>query len=361
MSYSLSDMPADADAQYSKSWVEIHTPVGDGFRSAFVTRVSDDGAAWASELGQFYRTDGKLVYRGVCDDAARTLVDFLDMFVSVSDNLLSQGVSHARQQALIDIEQNGFDEINVFDLQRAIFADFSRYNRDAYLYSLVTETGVHQLGPVPGNTDAYKRSYGFSTSWSFWVAADFAGVKLGDNTCANAMVFGMYPANYFIDYANLQAVDARFKQMYPDERETLGVGAVDPDSLMMAVRLESRGTARPVITEVTVRDPLNPSQVLYFEGEVDTLVDEVTAGWEIENSDSLKIDATYREHNVRPPMPLTIPPDSRFRLPLGQAPVVRINGVPQKPSKLIPLDYSLPLFPDLPTPGGQPEVQKRQH
>lgn len=335
--FSHFDGQAGPEAREVKSWAEIHTPISDDFRSAFETRSSRDGAAWARELGQFYRTDGRLVFRGVCNDTARSLGDFLHMFVSVSDNLLSQGIGHAYRQAI--------EKKSDYDLRRAAYADFSRYNHDAYLYSVFKEVNVHQLGPVPGNEADYARSYGFSTSWSFWMAAEFAGVYPGDKSCANMMVFGMYPANYFIDYANLEAVDARFKRQYPDEREVLGVGAADPDSVVMAARLESRGAARPAITEVLLRDPTNPAQVRYFEGGFDVLDEEVAAGWVLLQADESGIEATFRQSGLRPPTPPSVPRDSELRIAPAKPVVVRSSGLPREPTRTIPLDYSLPLFP----------------
>jgi len=328
--------PAAAQAAEARSWVEIHTPVGDGFRRAFATRSSHDAEAWARELGDFYRTDGRLVFRGVCNDAARTLPDFVNMFVSVSENLVSKGIEHAYEQ--------GAAKKSDYDLRRVVLADLSRFDRDAYMYSLFEAVDVHQLGPVPGNEEGYAQSYGFSTSWSFWMAAEFAGVYPGDKSCANMMVFGMYPANYFVDYANLEAVDARFRRQYPDEKEVLGAGAADPDSLMLAARLESRGSATPAITEVLLRDPTNPAQLHYYEGSIDVLDREVAEGWALLQADDRDIEAVFRESGVRPPTPPSIPRDCELRVVPARPLVVRAKGIPREPTRTIPLDYGVPLF-----------------
>jgi hypothetical protein len=330
----LATAPDDVD---TRSFYEIHTPIGDDFRTAFSTRTSTSVEEWLLELGRFYRTDGKLVFRGVCNDASQTLSDFIHTFAAVSPNLMSKNSVTALREAAREKKD--------YDLRRAILAEFSRYDHDAYLYSLHEEVNVHQRGPVPGNEAEYARSYGFSTSWSFWMATEFAGAYPGDESCANSMVFGSYPALHFVDYGNLERVDARFKRLYPDERETLGVGAVDPDALALIIRVEAKDGARPAITEILVRNPSKPGEVLLIDGGVDVLDEELAAGWDLLQKDKTDVEAAFRRHGVRPPTPPRVPDDSRLRLPPGAALAVTRDGVALVPRAKIPLDYALPLFP----------------
>ena len=163
---------AVADEEVRKNWFEIHTPVGSGFTQALQDRTSADTSAWVQELGEYYRQDGRLVYRGMCDRGQTSIEDLLQVFVSVSTDLLSQGITHKRERALSTVDPIDWTQNN-FDLRRSILADLSRYNRDAYNFTLYREANAHQLGPVPGNEAAYANSYGFSTSWSYTAAVDF--------------------------------------------------------------------------------------------------------------------------------------------------------------------------------------------
>ena len=334
----------DADGPHAKSWIQIHAPISGGFFDAFETRTSNATDEWRRKLDRFYRTDGMLVYRGVCDTSDRSLADLADMFVSVSEDLLSQGISHARIDAKDANDPYNWTQKN-FDLKRSIFADLSRFNRDAFMYSLYLEANIHQYGPVPGNVDAYDKSYGFSTSTSYVMAAEFTGVYPGVTGCTSNLVFGLYPANHFVNFANLAAVDYRFAQAYPDEKETLGIGAVDPDSLMLITRLVAKGAEPPEISELVIRDPVNPDRAYYFDGGIDALNNDIDAGWKLMQADRNKVEAVWREYHVRPALPPSVPPDTAFRLPPGRELDVRQDGRPISPSRVISLNYDIPLFP----------------
>jgi hypothetical protein len=180
------------------------------------------------------------------------------------------------------------------------------------------------------------------------MATEFAGVYPGDQTCANPTVFGVYPAWHFVDYANLEQVDARFKRQYPDEKEALGVGAADPDSLALVARLQLKDGSRPVVTEMLLRDPMKPTHVLAIEGSIDALDEEIGAGWELLQRDKVAADAASRQHGVPPPTPPGIPSDSKLRIPPGVPLALTRNGQRLASPARTPLDYTLPLFPAKP-------------
>ena len=146
---------------------------------------------------------------------------------------------------------------------------------------------------------------------------------------------------------DLQSVDYRYSQAYPAERELLGIGAVDPDAVMMVSRL-TKGKAQPSITEVLIRDPMNPSTVLYFKGPVDGLEDNLSAGWALLLEDEAKLAAAFKKHRVTPPTPPTIPPDSTLEVAPGKPIKVRTDGRERKAEKTYALDYDAPVFPPLP-------------
>ena len=327
-------------------WYELHAPISDDFRDALDKRTSENLAAWSEEIDRSYHTDGRLVYRGVCDDAGRTVADFLHIFVSVGEELLSRQSGNSFHAAKPGVGD--------FDLRRSINADLSRFNHDAFMFSLYQEALVHQKGPVGDNTKTYEDSYGFSTSGSFWMAAEFAGVYPGEKACSNSMVFGLIPARHYLDYATLEEVDTRFKRLFPDERESLGAGAVDPDSVMLVARLETRPDKEaPVITEVMLRDPQVPGQVQYFRGAIDVFEREVNAGWDSYLRDERETEEAIRKYGVDPQTPPTVPVDSVFRIHPGEPLTVNKAGHPAKPETVYQLVYEGPVYPQPAAPSKQ--------
>lgn len=327
-------------------WYELHTPVTDEFRQALDERTSENLQDWSEEIDRSYLTDGRLVYRGVCDDAGRSVEDFLHLFVNVGEELLSKQTGNSFRSAKPGVGD--------FDLRRSINADLSRFNHDAYMFSLYQEALVHQKGPVGDNKKAYADSYGFSTSWSFWMAAEFAGVYPGEKPCANSMVFGLIPARHFLDFAKLEAVDMRFKRLYPDERESLGAGGVDPDAVMLVARLETRpGKEPPVITEIMLRDPQVPGQVQYFSGGLDLFDSEVDVGWNSYLHDERETQEAIGKYGVDPQTPPTVPADSLFRVHPGKPLTVNKGGQPAEPETVYQLVYEGSVYPQPSAPSKQ--------
>ncbi len=318
-------------------WHQLHTPISDGFRQSLDTRTSDNLNAWAGEFKAWYLTDGRMVYRGTCDAARPTVADRLQLFFSVGEELLSKQSGNGVRRATAGAGD--------FDLRRSINADLSRFSHDAFMFLLFREALVHQMGPVGDNQDKYENSYGFSTSWSFWMAAEFAGVYPGDEACTNSVVVGMLPARHFLDYATLEAVDTRFQRLYPDELEVLGAGAVDPDSVMVVARLEARGgTEAPAISEVLLRDPRRPSHVLHYRGGIDVFDREVEDGWAAYRRDQAEAEAAISKYGVAPRTPPTVPAGSPFRVRPGE-PLRAMKGERQaEPQTVFTLAYDTPVY-----------------
>jgi hypothetical protein len=94
---------------------------------------------------------------------------------------------------------------------------------------------------------------------------------------------------------------------------------------------------------------MNPSRVLAFDGSLDVLDEEVSAGWGLLQRDRAEADVALKRHGARPPTPPAIPLDSQLCIPPGLPLRVKRNGVALQPRLAIPLDYVLPLFPSTPS------------
>ncbi len=122
----------------------------------------------------------------------------------------------------------------------------------------------------------YEKSFGFSTSKDYKTGVRFAMGHLvvcsGQENYRKAefqrllsdrIVVGAARADFFVDTNRLKLFSPQFSSQYPRQSEVVGIGAQDPESIMIVQRLNAKGT--PIRT--WVRNPNQPTQIWTIDGD----------------------------------------------------------------------------------------------
>ena len=179
-------------------------------------------------------------------------------------------------------------------MKEIVLADFDRYNDDLYHGGLVQMAKDHsETGPQYGS------SYGYSTSKDRKVGKAFAmgamqfsvvddagkqvqvtyGMqnnkdvieKLKDQLKGRVLI-GVKRANKDVDLGRLKQVRPEFSYKYGRQQEVMGIGAADPDSVMVVQILKDNGDV-----EVSYfRNPEKPDELLVVKDSKVSDVSEVT-------------------------------------------------------------------------------------
>lgn len=217
---------------------------------------------YRAKLNSWYKTD-ELVWRGLAtplESGKVTEKEIIDIFRKPSDRLASNAAI-----------AKSFKNPSSKNLVNAARDDFGRYNMDLVNNRISRIANSHvSVGPL------YDESYFFSTSKDEGLSKQFALgllVFLDEGTYAELtseevqskisarVLIGLRPAKYFIDTALLEDIKPKFKNNYPEEREVLGVGVADPDSVMIVKILNPDGTTK----NTYIRNSITPSVIEVYD------------------------------------------------------------------------------------------------
>jgi hypothetical protein len=219
--------------------------------------MSRDPAAWRKKTNEWFMPE--LNWRGLSyKDQEVGDADILNMFKELHRQMTSNAV--ARETPGKTTEQ----------IRELALKDFDRYNQDLYLGDVHKMAKDHsETGPL------YGESYGYSTSKNRTVGKAFAMgamvfAKYGEQAAPeiqaqikSRILIGVYRGIKDVDLGRLHSIDERFWYAYGRQQEVMGIGAADPDSVMIVQKLAATGQ----VDLSYVRDPKEPGKVWVVEGQ----------------------------------------------------------------------------------------------
>lgn len=210
---------------------------------------------WQLKRDLWYHDD--VVWRGMVDFETKAKdADLVKMFYEPSTHMASNAVvAKAWTPA---------------EIAKAAKQDFADYNRALMDGSLEHMAADHaNVGPL------YNKSYGYSTSTGTEQAKQFAMGFNGENlqgylteefqkTVKSRVMVGAYQAKKDVDLPSLHKFRPEYKNTYDMESEVLGIGAADPDSVMVVKVFDSGG----YIEKTFIRDPNHPETIYLVRGNM---------------------------------------------------------------------------------------------
>nr|BFD59669.1 hypothetical protein CKG001_17760 [Bdellovibrio sp. CKG001]BFD63032.1 hypothetical protein BdHM001_17130 [Bdellovibrio sp. HM001] len=225
------------------------------FIDTFGVTTASSKSRWDAKINRWYDKN-LLVWRGLSNRTAEpSRAELLNYFKKPATHLASNNVLRTIR--------------NGTPLLEAIKQDFALYNKETLNGDMI-EMAIdhHRSGPK------YGVSYGYSTSKREVVGKAFA---------MGAMVVGEYGkhmdpalqaqlksrinvasfrAMKDVDLGRLKAFDNDFAYTYGRQAEVMGIGATDPDAVMLIQRLDATGK----VMETLLRNIEKPNEILIIEG-----------------------------------------------------------------------------------------------
>jgi hypothetical protein len=223
------------------------------FREVFGRPFAPEPGRWRWKMDNWYSEE--LVWRGLVDvSRVKSEPEILQMFREITGHTVSMRLGRVAST------HEGY--------RLGALREFDRYNSDL-LNGKLPEMARHHSEAL----ERYADSYGYSTSRLETVGKAFA---------MGAMVLGKYGEhqayshlaksrlNVGIRRASKDVFLGRLKQLYPDfsykygrQQEVMGIGAADPDSVMVVKDLNADGTVRTSY----VRNVEIPNEVWVVKGD----------------------------------------------------------------------------------------------
>ncbi len=251
------------------------------FKVAFGEGAYKNTEDWNAKMSLWYQDS--VVWRGLAYRRDIEESEILKIFREIHPQMTSNDVAKKIDRTM---SQEKMKEI--------ILADFDRYNDDLYNGGLVSMAKDHsETGPH------YGTSYGYSTSKDRKVGKAFAMGAMQFHITDDAgksvqvtygmqnkpevieklkgqlkgrVLIGVRRANKDVDLGRLKQVRPEFSYKYGRQQEVMGVGAADPDSVMVVQILKDDGD----IAFSYFRNPENPSELLVVKDPEISDVSEVT-------------------------------------------------------------------------------------
>jgi hypothetical protein len=222
------------------------------FQRVFGRPVARDVSQWRFKMQQWHSDE--VVWRGLMSRTREhTDADIIRMFKEITRHTVSNNI----------MGRTGHEEF-----RRAALEEFARYNED-----LLTGRLPHMAQHHSEALADYGISYGFSTSKREEVGKAFA---------MGAMVLGEYGRHQEFAHLAMSRLNVgmrrglkdvylgRLKQIYPEfsyrygrQQEVMGIGAADPDSVMVVKEINADGS----VARSFVRNSENPNQVWVVRGD----------------------------------------------------------------------------------------------
>lgn len=229
--------------------------IDEDFIDTFGISFRSNVRKWSQKIGKWY--DSKmLTWRGISYRWEEvTNENILSFFTHQNYHLISNNVGrtyHEGQNILTEIKK-----------------DFRQFNRDLITGDIVAMAmDHHRTGPL------YYKSYGFSTSkfervgkafaMGAMVVAEYGEQKNPQvqSRLKSRINIAMYRAKKDVDLGRLKAFFPNFSYKYGRQAEVMGIGAVDPDSVMLVQNIDDKGN----VISTFYRNPKKPNEVLEITG-----------------------------------------------------------------------------------------------
>ncbi|WP_127717445.1 Fic family protein [Halobacteriovorax sp. HLS] len=209
---------------------------------------------WKYKMNRWY--DDSILWRGLSSqDTATSEKEILSMFTDINDHFVSNG----------NIGRSG----NKIELAKK---EFEKYNEDVVSGGLVQMAKDHsESGPLYGESYGYstsrKRSVGKAFAMGAMVIAEYGDHQNYQHLLKSRVLVGMKKSIKDVDLARLKQMRPEFSYIYPRQREVMGVGATDPDAVMVIQTIDEAGE---VILSY-VRNAKKPNEILVFDQEVNEI------------------------------------------------------------------------------------------
>ncbi|WP_372651258.1 Fic family protein [Halobacteriovorax sp.] len=251
------------------------------FKVAFGHKAYRSTEDWNAKMSLWYQDS--VVWRGLAYRRDIEESEILKVFTDIHPQMTSNDVAKKVNR---NMSQNEMKEI--------ILADFDRYNDDLYNGGLVSMAKDHsETGPH------YGTSYGYSTSKDRKVGKAFAMGAMQFHITDDAgksvqvtygmqnkpevveklkgqlkgrVLIGVQRANKDVDLGRLKQVRPEFSYKYGRQQEVMGIGAADPDSVMIVQILKEDGD----IGISYFRNPKKPNELLVVKDPEVSDISEVT-------------------------------------------------------------------------------------
>jgi hypothetical protein len=227
--------------------------VDQDFIETFANRSFLDPEKWNYKMKRWYKD--QTLWRGL----SRTEEVDESEIVSMFESLHYQFVSNRTM---------GFTD-NTERLQDELLLDWANYNNNLVNGGLVRMAKDHSE-----SGELYPVSYGYSLSEKWEVGRAFAmGAMVVapygkhwdyQHLLKSRVVVGLKQANKDVELSRLKQLRPEFSYKYPRQKEVMGIGAADTDSVMFVQLIDAEGDA--FLTYA--RNPKKPSEILVFEGDV---------------------------------------------------------------------------------------------
>ncbi len=246
--------------------------------------------SWRAKIDRWFNADS-LVWRGLpYGKRALSDEDVLAMFTSLSDHSLAMNLVNTFPNSPVSKK-------NFAKAKRAVLDEFDRFNHRVHEGSLAEVIQDHiSEGPQ------YPTSFGYSTSKNWGTARKYAWKREPDVSNGESewiihegtkVVVGAYPAKHDIDLSRLKVLEGGFSYQVKKgdrvvnvnrQKEVLGVGAADPDSIMIVQILNDRGN----VIFTYSRNPMNPSEIWKVKGRFRPEIQSSPSPSKIERTFSLQ-------------------------------------------------------------------------
>ncbi len=232
------------------------------FAQLFGEKTYRNKKIWQAKMDQWYLN--QTIWRGLSYRSSEVSdSEIIGMFTEFHRQMTSNNI-------VKKINRNTSPE----DIRELIFSDFADYNDDLYGQGLVEIAKDHaETGPK------YATSYGYSTSKDRKVGKAFAmGAmviapygKQNDpelqKQLASRILVGVKRAKKDVDFGRLKQVRAAFSYKYGRQQEVMGIGAAEPDSVMVVQKINADGE----VIESFVRNKHDPSKIHVYASEVNDI------------------------------------------------------------------------------------------
>jgi len=232
------------------------------FKMTFNDKSYKDIAKWKFKMQRWY--DDSIIWRGLANQhQIISEEEILSAFTTIHPQMCSNNV-------LRNMPPDATDDI----LESLVKEDFEKYNKDLINGGLDKMAQDHSdSGPM------YGVSYGYSTSRKREVGKAFAMgamviAKYGEHhdlekqaLLKSRVLIGARRSIKDVDLARLKKLRSDFSYHYPRQKEVMGVGAADPDSIMIVQTIDAKGN----VIKSYLRNPNSPQEIWVIKGEASTL------------------------------------------------------------------------------------------
>jgi len=228
------------------------------FKDTFANKSFRDKRIWQSKMNTWYSgfEESDLIWRGISSRKSKSEKEIIDMFVNLNSHMLSNNIVRWKGSAS--------------KMKEAVFREFDRYNEDLINGGLIQMARDHsETGPQ------YRTSYGYSTSRRRRVGKAFAmgAMSVGEygkhqdpelqKLLKSRVLVAAREAKKDVDLSRLKQVRPEFSYSYGRQKEVMGIGGADPDSIHLIQTIDENGN----VIRSYIRNHNQPDEIWVVAGD----------------------------------------------------------------------------------------------